>query len=214
MLPELSEHEGRILRVIERTIADDGRAPTVEEIRVAVRLPSKDHVHRDLRRLEKKGFIERVPRISRGIRLLWTADGYRYGGNLLAVPIYGFIAAGEPIPHPDERISAGAYEQIELTRDIVKDARDIYALRVKGNSMIDAFINDGDIVILRHQIQVENGEMAAVWLRDREETTLKRVYNEGHRVRLQPENKTMQPIYVHPRNVQIQGKVIAVIRHM
>ncbi|OGO40265.1 MAG: repressor LexA [Chloroflexi bacterium RBG_16_57_9] len=213
MSPELSRHENLMLQAIERYITHKGRAPTVEEIRLAVNLPSKDHVHRDLRKIEAKGYIEREPRVSRGIRLLKTADGGHYGRGMISIPIYGRIAAGEPIPTPDERISAGAYEMLELTRDIVKDSTDVYALRVKGNSMIDALIHDGDLVILKHQVRVENGEMAAVWLSDREETTLKRFYHEGHRIRLQPENKTMEPMYFHPRNVQVQGKVIAVIRH-
>jgi len=208
---ELSYHENLMLNAIERYITHKGYAPTVEELRITLNLSSKDHVHRDLRKIEAKGYIEREPRISRGIRLVKTSDGH-YGYGKISIPIYGRIAAGNPIPIPDERVSAGAYEMLELTRDIIKDSKDVYALRVKGNSMIDALVHDGDLVILKHQVQVENGEMAAIWLSDREETTLKRFYHEGHRIRLQPENKNMEPMYFHPRYVQVQGKVIAVIR--
>jgi SOS-response transcriptional repressor, LexA len=137
-------------------------------------------------------------------------------GEIVSVPLLGDIAAGEPIPVPSSDFSLlGVEETIELTRSIVGDPQDLYALRVRGNSMIDAMVHDGDIVIMRPAEEVANGEMAAVWLRDREEATLKRVYWEGGRVRLQPANPTMEPIYVDdPRQVQIQGKVVMVIRQV
>jgi repressor LexA len=90
--------------------------------------------------------------------------------------------------------------------------RNLFALRVKGLSMVDALINDGDIVLLRHQETCENGETVAVWLRDQKETTLKRFYHEGDRVRLQPANATMEPIYTSPENCEIQGKLVTVVR--
>jgi len=107
-------------------------------------------------------------------------------------------------------------ETIELTRDFLGDPEGLYALQVQGNSMVDALVHDGDIVVMRHQQRVENGEMAAVWLKEREEVTLKRFYQEvGGRVRLQPANPTMQPIYVDdPRQVEVQGKVVMVIRQL
>ena len=127
----------------------------------------------------------------------------------------GRIAAGTPIPVPDAEFSPFGYEKsVDLTRDIVKDVKGIYALEVQGDSMIDALINDGDIVLMRHQERVENGELAAVWLQDEEETTLKRFYLEGGRVRLQPANPTMQAMYFPAENVQVMGKVVCVIRQM
>jgi repressor LexA len=120
----------------------------------------------------------------------------------------GTIAAGLPIatgdPDPDD--------YLELTRDIVAEQDGLFALKVAGTSMIDALVNDGDIVILKQQNEARNGEMVAVWLRDRDETTLKRFYRENGHVRLQPANPALAPIYVHPSAVEVQGRVVAVIR--
>ncbi len=209
---ELNDHETRMLDYIEDYTTEKRRAPTVEEIRVALQMASKDHVHRDLKRLESKGCIRRVPRISRGIELVRSAAGYNVETGIGEVPMVGVIAAGQPIPVPDH--GSSAYDSLELTRDIVRDTRGVYALRVKGTSMIDALINDGDIVIMRRVTDAENGDMVAVWIKSQEATTLKRFYHEGHRVRLQPENRDMEPIYCDPTDVEVQGKVIAVIRHV
>src|SRR5829696_2648770 len=106
-------------------------------------------------------------------------------------------------------------ETIELSSDLIPDqGRQMFALRVKGHSMVDALINDGDIVVLRQQETCENGETVAVWLRDQKETTLKRFYLEGERVRLQPANVTMDPIFTAAENVEIQGKLVSVVRSM
>jgi repressor LexA len=122
----------------------------------------------------------------------------------------GYIAAGLPIavagPDPDD--------YLELTRDIVAEQEGLYALQVKGNSMIDALVNDGDIVVLKHQKEAHNGEMVAVWLRDRDETTLKRFYRENRHVRLQPANPSMPPMIIDPSIVEVQGRVVAVIRRV
>ena len=128
----------------------------------------------------------------------------------------GRIAAGSPLPIPDSSSDFGIFgdETIELTRGIIKDTDGIYALQVKGNSMIDALIHDGDIVVMKHQQHAENGDLVAVWLRDEKETTLKRFYLEGDRVRLQPANPTMEPLYFPANNVEIQGKVVCVIRQL
>lgn len=213
MRDALNTHEQKILAYLEAYIERWGRAPSYDEIGRAVNIPSKDHVARDLKRLQAKGYIHITPRIARGITLLTTADGHPFRRGVVRVPLYGTIAAGSPIPVP-ESVSTEALDVLELTRDIVGETRDIYALRVRGNSMVDALINDGDIVIMRHQSDVLDGEMAAVWLMDTGETTLKRVYREGRRVRLQPENKAMKPIWVDAEQVHIQGKVIAVIRQL
>ncbi|MBC7227753.1 MAG: transcriptional repressor LexA [Thermoflexales bacterium] len=212
----VEEQERRILECIRDFIQERGYPPTVRDIARELGISSTSVVDYHLKRLERAKWIERDPRSSRGIRL--TAAGARgLGlGEIISVPLLGDIAAGEPIPVPSSDFSLlGVEETIELTRSIVGDPRDLYALRVRGNSMIDAMIHDGDIVIMRPTPSVENGEMAAVWLEDREETTLKRVYWEGGRVRLQPANPTMAPIYVDdPRQVKIQGKVVMVIRQV
>jgi len=212
----LEDQQQRILECIRDFIQERGYPPTVRDIARELGTSSTSVVDYHLRRLEQGGWIERDPRSSRGIRL--TAAGARgLGlGEIVSVPLLGDIAAGEPIPVPSSDFSLlGVEETIELTRSIVGDPQDLYALRVRGNSMIDAMVHDGDIVIMRPAEEVANGEMAAVWLRDREEATLKRVYWEGGRVRLQPANPTMEPIYVDdPRQVQIQGKVVMVIRQV
>ena len=128
----------------------------------------------------------------------------------------GQIAAGEPIPVPAPDIwdVAASAETIEVTRDLTRGREGVYALRVRGSSMVDALINDGDVVLMQYVNVVENGEMAAVWLNAEKEATLKKFYAENGRIRLQPANSQLQPMYVEPDNVEIQGRVIAVIRHL
>ncbi len=212
----VEEQERRILEYIRDFIQERGYPPTVRDIARELGISSTSVVDYHLKRLEQARWIERDPRSSRGIRL--TAAGARWLGlgEVVSIPLLGYIAAGEPIPVPSSDFSLlGVEETIELTRSIVGDPRDLYALRVRGNSMIDAMVHDGDVVIMRPAEEVANGEMAAVWLRDREEATLKRVYWEEGRVRLQPANPTMEPIYIDdPRQVQIQGKVVMVIRQV
>jgi repressor LexA len=103
---------------------------------------------------------------------------------------------------------------LEVTADLTRGRKDIYALKVKGMSMIDALINDGDIVLMQYANTVDNGEMAAVWLKAEKEATLKKVYMRPDRVRLQPANSQMPPLYAKPENVEIQGRVMAVIRQL
>jgi repressor LexA len=207
-MEDLNTRQRQVLDFIYEFVEENGYPPTHEEIQLEVGLSSKSHVHFYLKALEREGYIERAPNIPRGIRLSSKSARGRLAG-IIKVPLLGQIAAGEPISFSDTY-----HETIELTRDIVRDEEDLYALWVKGDSMIDALINDGDIVVMKHQQKADNGEMVAVRLKDRDETTLKRFYWEQDRVRLQPANPTMRPLYVHPANVEIQGKVIAVIRQM
>lgn len=210
----LTERQRRILACIGDFIRERGYPPTVRDIGREVGISSPSAVKYQLEQLERRGFIERDPRSSRSIRLSASGAHLLGADDIVPIPLLGVIAAGEPIPVPDASLQ-DVGDTIELTRGILGDIRDLYALRVQGDSMIDALIHDGDIVIMRPTRQVENGEMAAVWLRDRGETTLKRVYWEGGRVRLQPANPTMSPIYIDdPRQVEIQGKVILVIRQV
>ena len=207
-MEDLTRRQQEVLDFIFEFVEGNGYPPTHEEIQFEVGLSSKSHVHFYLKALEREGYIERTPNIPRGIRLTNKLGRGKFT-SIVKVPFLGQIAAGEPISFSD----AGD-ETIELTRDIVRDEGGLYAVRVKGASMIDALINDGDIVVMRHQQEAGNGEMVAIRLKDRDETTLKRFYREQGRVRLQPANPTMQPLYVHPANVEIQGKVVAVIRQM
>jgi repressor LexA len=214
MLSQLNHHEQLILRYIENYQQSNSRPPTMDEIGHAVGINSKDHVSRDLTHLEEKGYIHREPRVSRGTRVLFTAEGRPYSPNTYHLPLWGTIAAGQPIPVPHENRSP--LDAIEVPQHMAAYSGEVYALQVQGHSLIDALISDGDIVLMRHQetIVEGDGEMLAVRLRDTGETTLKKVYNEGESIRLQPANPDMKPLYVSPERVQIQGKVIGVLRHI
>ncbi len=213
MTTELSERQQRILDFIQEFIDEQQFPPSIREIGRRVGISSTSVVKYNLDALEKKGYIERADDISRGIRL--AGEAARRFSDLIQVPVLGRIAAGIPIPVPDAEFSPFGYDTtIELTRDIVKNPDDTYALEVEGDSMVDALIHDGDIVLMRHQERVENGELAAVWLRDEEETTLKRFYLEGEKVRLQPANPTMEAMFYPAEDVQVMGKVLLVIRQL
>ncbi|MGD8397806.1 MAG: transcriptional repressor LexA [Anaerolineae bacterium] len=213
MAENLSERQQGILEFIRDFIWENQFPPTIRQIGEEVGISSTSVVKYNLDALERKGYIERDPEISRGIRLV--GDMFDRAMDVVRVPVLGVIAAGAPIPVPESAFSPFGYDTtIELTRDIVKTERDIYALEVQGDSMIDALINDGDTVLMRHQARVENGELAAVWLRDEEETTLKRFYLEGDRVRLRPENPSMEDMIYPAENVEVMGKVVCVIRQL
>ena len=215
----LTERQRNILRCIREFVADRGYPPSIREIGQEVGISSTSVVNYNLNRLVQEGLLERDRGYSRGLRLS-PAAGSIFAPDeptgVVSVPLLGVIVAGEPIPVPSSDFALmGIDETVELTRGILGDTQDLFALHVQGNSMIDALVNDGDIVIMRQARRVENGEMAAVWLPEREETTLKRVYWEENRVRLQPANPTMGPIYVNdPSKVEVQGKVVMVIRRV
>jgi repressor LexA len=127
----------------------------------------------------------------------------------------GQIAAGKPIPVPTaDTWHMASSETLEVTEDLTRGRTGVYALRVRGSSMVDALINDGDMVLMQYVNVVENGEMAAVWLKAEKEVTLKKIYVENGRIRLQPANSQMEPIYAAPDNIEIQGRLIAVIRQL
>jgi repressor LexA len=207
----LSERQKRILDFINQFSAERGFPPTIREIGTAVGIPSTSVVNYNLNILQREGYLTRSPDVSRGITL---AEQERYGEKTVTVPIVGTIAAGDPIPVPDVDFSPFDYETLTLTSGLIKPQEGLYALHVKGNSMVDALVNDGDLVIMKHQQEARNGEMVAVRLKIEDETTLKHFYLENDRVRLQPANPHMQPIYTHPGNVEVQGKVMMVIRQL
>lgn len=208
----LSERQSKILSFVRTFTLDNGYPPTIREIGEAVGISSTSVVNYNLDALQRAGFIYRDRTVSRGIRLVDGLEELTGATELVRIPLLGRIAAGSPIQVLEG--SADPDNMIELTRDLVPVEEDIYALKVQGTSMIDALINDGDIVVMRHTTTANNGDMVAAWLVDREETTLKRFYHEGNRIRLQPENQTMQPIYVDADKVQIQGRVVTVIRQL
>jgi repressor LexA len=209
-MKDLSRRQRAILEFIEQFLVENDYPPTIRDIQRELGISSTSVVDYNLKVLEGKNHIRRNKNISRGIEVVGRTTSRR---NIVAIPVIGQIAAGLPIPVPGDLEGTDAVETIELSGDLVPDSgRDLFALRVKGHSMVDALINDGDIVLLRRQETCENGETVAVWLRDQKETTLKRLYFEGERVRLQPANVTMDPIYTQPDNVEIQGKLVTVVR--
>lgn len=217
---DLSERQQAMLEMIAEYTDEYGYPPTIREIGEACDISSTSVVSYNLNALQRKGYLSRDPDVSRGLRLVHDQDtsGEGSAGNhsLGYIPMLGEIAAGEPIPVPDSDFSSTDYETLAITPDIVDNVEDVYALRVRGNSMIDALINDGDIVIMRHQRTAENGEMVAAWLKEEKATTLKHFHWPGgtQPVRLQPANPSMDPIYVHPANLEIHGRVIGVIRQL
>ena len=211
----LSERQHRILEFLTEYVEENGYPPSIREIGGAAGISSTSVVSYNLERLEERGYLSRDREVSRGLKLTAAARPMAPGA-VVSLPMLGRIVAGEPIPVPDSDFPLMGDETIELTRDILGDPAGLYALQVEGNSMIDALVHDGDVVVMRYQQRVENGEMAAVWLKERGEMTLKRFFQEeGGRVRLQPANPTMGPIYVDdPRMVEVQGKVVMVVRQL
>jgi repressor LexA len=200
----LSDRQQRMLQFIRQYQTEHGRPPTVREIGVAVGISSTSVVDYNLRTLERDGHLRRERELSRGIELP--------GRNLSpSIPVVGFIAAGLPI----EAVSDPT-DTVEVSPKLVDQG--CFALRVKGKSMIEDHIDDGDLVVIKPQDTVNDGEIAVALITNgastEGEATLKRIYREGNRVRLQPANSTMEPIFVEPENLRIQGKLVSVIRPM
>jgi repressor LexA len=215
---ELSNRQKKILEFIENFIGQHGYPPTIREIGEAVNIASTSVVNYNLNKLVEHGLIARSPKVSRG---LWLSNGEIPVGvadltNLVQIPMVGKIAASAPVALPGEDF--GYYydtdDLIEVPQSMIgKFSREeLFALRVTGDSMIDAMVADGDIIVLKRQNIARNGDMVAVWLSERGETTLKKYYLEGAQVRLQPANPTMEPIYVDAKQVNVQGRVLAVLR--
>ncbi len=203
--PGINQTRQSILQFIREFVDDRGYSPTVRDILKGCSISSTAVVQHHLNVLEREGHIHRDPEVFRSIQL---ADK----PNLLHIPLLGTIAAGEPIPVPSsDTWRSEALETIELT-DALVSGDNVFALKVKGHSMIDALIDDGDTVLMEPSNSAVNGDMVAVWLKDKEEVTLKKFYLEQDRVRLQPANSQMSPIYADPSKVEIQGKVVGVIR--
>ncbi len=204
-----SEKQERILQFIRGFIDERGYAPTVREIQNACGLSSESIVEYHLKALKRIGKIRREAEVARSIELSGM------GRRAWSVPLLGTIAAGQPIPVPTEDTwRAVPQEVVEVPAELVRSPEQIFAIRVKGTSMIDALVDDGDIIVLEATPAAENGQMVAAWLSDRQEATLKRIYHEPGRIRLQPANRSMEPIYVDPENIKVQGKVIAVLRKL
>jgi len=202
-LKALSTKEQKILDFLRRFIRDKNYPPSIRDIQEECGISSTSVVDYNLKGLERKGYIHRDREVSRAIELL---DGSGRRPRTISVPIIGQIAAGQPIPVPEGSVDYS--ETVEVTEDMTGGKENVYALRVKGNSMVDALVNDGDLVIMEQAASADNGQMVAAWLKREQEVTLKKFYREGSRVRLQPANEAMKPIYTEAKNVEIQGRVI------
>ncbi|PPD58092.1 transcriptional repressor LexA [Dehalogenimonas etheniformans] len=214
MLDTLSARQEKILEFIQNYVKKFGIPPSIRDIVAGCGISSTSVADYNLKHLERLGYIRRHHEISRGIELVDKVNR----ACPTTVPLMGQIAAGRPIPVPDTETwnASGSAETVEVPQAFVDDRKDVYALKVKGTSMIDALINDGDVVIMQAVQSVDNGEMAAVWLKTEKEATLKRFYKEkrGNKVRLQPANSQMAPIFSEASNVEVQGRVVGVIRKL
>ena len=224
----LSQRHKRILYFLEEYQVKFGFPPSIREIGDNTQISSTSLVNYYLNQLEEMEYIERQSNVSRGIRLLRNLtgeigqrvmSGTENLANLIHIPLLGNIVAGEPMPVPPSDFNYYDPESgIDIARSLLpaRERTDqLYALKVHGDSMIDAMVNDGDIVVMKKVDRASNGEMVAIWLSDRDETTLKYFFLENGRVRLQPANPSMRPIIIeNPRNVEVQGKVVLVIRQL
>jgi repressor LexA len=208
---QLTGKQQRILTFMREFVEENSYPPSIRDILGGCDISSTSVVDYNLKALERMGYIHRDREVSRAIQLLGASDRR---ARIVSVPVLGQIAAGVPIPVPGSGEIDDPDETVDVSEDVVGSSNGVYALRVKGTSMIDALVNDGDLVLLQAADSAENGEMVAVWLKQENETTLKYLYQEGSRVRLQPANSTMHPIYTDAANVAVQGKVISVIRRI
>jgi repressor LexA len=231
----LSERQRNILNFIVEFVQTEEYPPTIREIGEKVGISSTSVVNYNLARLEELHLLNRRKEKSRGLSLNWEAlrdEGLVPESQLPApfsstpegvdlnpsirIPVLGPIAAGLPIEVVPSDVGT-ADDWLEVTEGMLgvsasRNADRLYALRVQGDSMIDASVMDGDIVILRHQERAENGEMVAAWIEGDEETTLKYWHLDGDQVRLQPANDGYQPILRQAEKVRVQGKVVGVYR--
>ena len=220
----LGERHKKILKFLEKFQAENGFPPSIREIGENTDISSTSVVNYYLNQLEEMHYIERESNVSRGIRLVRTIEGQLVSAaqkitDMFSVPLVGRIVAGEPVPVPASDFNYFNQEDaVDIARSLLpvrQKTENLFALQVQGDSMIDAMVNDGDIVIMQPITQAKNGEMVAVWLSDRDETTLKYFFAEEGRIRLQPANPLMKPIIIeNPATVSVQGKVVLVIRRM
>ncbi len=210
----LTQRHQKILEYLDERMKK-GYPPSIREIGEATDISSTSVVTYYLKQLEEWGYIERDAKFSRALRLSGSKTQ-----SIFKIPILGPIAAGMPIqvPAPTETYIGDEIDGVDVARSLLPQGEkgtDLFALKVQGESMIDAMVNDGDIVIMKRTEQAKNGEMVAVWLPGRDETTLKYFFKEKDRYRLQPANPTMGPIYVNKGEpLEIKGKVVMVIRNV
>jgi repressor LexA len=212
----LTERHKKIIEYLNERLSM-GYPPSIREIGEAVGITSTSVVTYYLKQLTEMGLIERDAKFSRAVRLTDPVSR-----DLLKVPVLGPIAAGEPMLVPSPGVNylgiGNEMDAVDVARSLLptgEKGSELFALKVKGESMIDAMINDGDIVIMKPAVKANNGEMVAIWLPNRDETTLKYFFKEKERYRLQPANPTMKPIMIDKTEpLEIKGKVVMVIRNV
>ena len=209
----LRPRQQQILDYIGQFLDQNGIPPTVRDIQRGCSISSTSVVDYNLRLMERDGYLKRRSEVARGIELL-DETGLPVANGAARVQIVGSIAAGQPIPaFSSEGVdSAAEFDIVEVRPDLKKRHGTLYALSVKGTSMIDALIDDGDVVVIKPTNTARNGEMVVAWLKEEEEATLKKFFREGDQIRLQPANSTMDPIYVPADNVEVKGRVVEVLR--
>jgi len=217
----LGDRHRKILEFLVDFQNEHGYSPSIREIGRCINVESTSLVDYYLEQLRQEGYIERDKRVSRSIRILKSLynDVSQRVSELFSIPIWGRIGASLPVPMPP---ADGSYfdpdSTVEIARSLLPSrerVNDLFALEVSGHSMIDAMVNDGDIVIMKRTQNANNGEMVAVWLEDSNETTLKYFFKESGHVRLQPANPTMDPIIIqNPEHVRVQGKVVMIVRRV
>lgn len=214
----LSERQELILSFIEEFIEEHDYPPTVRDIQRGCGISSTSVVSYNLDRLRDSGALSRDSEVSRGLKLAGQKVGStgRASVDTVAVPLLGTIAAGSPFPMPenDTWSDLTGQELIDLPQAIVGSGDGLYALKVRGESMIDALISDGDLVIMEQTPTVRNGQMAAVRIKSDNSTTLKRYYAEGPRTRLEPANPQMQAMTFNSDDVEVLSKVVGVWRYL
>ena len=200
MMVALTKRQREIYEFIRDCIRSNGYAPSFEEIARRIGATSVATIHKHLTALENKGAIKRKKNFSRAIELTGAAD-FAFA---LRLPLLGQVAAGAPIEAVEDP------QEIAVPSEFVAKETS-FVLRVRGDSMIDEQIRDGDLIIVERRDAAENGQ-TVVALIDGTETTVKKFYREAHRIRLQPANATMKPLYYAPARVTIQGVVIGLMR--
>ncbi len=213
MKKKLSHRQEGILEFIREFLEDHQYPPTVRDIQNGCEISSTSVVDYNLRILQREGYLRRFPDVSRGIELVGASR--HFNADVVEVPVLGSIAAGDPlhVPSPDTWHTE-AQENVELPSYMTKGNPDVFGVRVKGESMIDALVADGDLVLMEPTTEPRNGDMVAAFLNDREEVTLKHFHMSNGTVTLQPANTTMDPIQVPAENVAVRGRVVGVVRTM
>lgn len=240
-MSSLSERQRKILHFIVGFVNENEFPPTIREIGEQVGISSTSVVNYNLAKLEELGLISRRKEVSRGLALNWErlqellpalamsttstqppmpalkSNGHNRHDNfmpsMVRIPVLGAIAAGQPI-QVEARAPETTDDFVDLPEGIIKSRGPLFALRVKGDSMIDASVLNGDLVVLRPQETANDGDMVAAWIEGDEETTLKYLYQEGRNVRLQPANPAYAPIIRPANKVRINGRVVYIIRSL